>query len=170
MANDLPVILHKNGTATIELDGRRITLRMPKVGEFEQLRLSQHALGEQIIDANDRVVGRSHRIDSDIVELGGRDLSKPAGEQGDVNEYDLEPDTLERIRQLRREQRNLRGDLAAEISKMRLGWVREAIELLRMDGAELPGDDDLPQWLTSDGLAVQLITHWQTAPLARGGG
>lgn len=170
MSNDLPIVLHKNGTATLELDGRRITLRMPKVGEFEQLRLGQHDLGEQVIDANDRVVARSRQIDRQIVELGGRDLSLPADEQGDVNEYDLEPDVLDQIRQLRREQRNLRADLAKELGQLRLQWVRGAIEMLRLAGGELPPDDELPHWLTSDYFAVQLITHWQTAPLARGGG
>lgn len=171
MPNDLPIVLHKNGTATLELD-KRITLRMPKVGEFETLRLSQHDLGELIVDLTDGANVRSRQIDRAVVELGGRDTTKPRAEQGDVNEYDLDDDVRGQLRELRREQRSLRATLARDIERARLEWVLSAIAMLRIDHAaavslEL---DELPQWLASDSFAVAIITHWQTAPLAHGGG
>lgn len=168
--NDLPIVLHKNGTATLELDGHRILLRMPKVREYEQLRMAHHDLGEQIIEASDEAAYRSRQIDAAVVELGGRDLSKPADEQVDVDEWSLDGDVRDQIKSLRREQRSLRSQLATDLGQLWLRWIVEAITLLRTDSKPLPDDDDLPQWLTNDKLAVQLITHWQTAPLARGGG
>lgn len=168
--NDLPIVLHKNGTATLELAGDRILLRMPKVREYEQLRLAHHALGEQIVDVSDEAAHRSRQIDAQVVELGGRDLSKPPAEQADVDEWSLDDDTRAQIKALRREQRALRSQLATDLGQLWLQWIVEAIELLRTDSKPLPDVDELPNWLTNDKLAVQLITHWQTAPLARGGG
>lgn len=170
MANDLPLILHKNGTATIEIDGKRITLRMPKVGEFERLRLSLHDLGEQIVDVTDEAAAKSRRLDQQIVELGGADLSLPENERPQVNEWDLDDDVRRQIRELRREQRGLQSTVAVETKALRLAWVREAIEMLRITAGELPEDDELPQWATSQGFTLALVGHWQTTPLARGGG
>lgn len=170
MPNDLPLILHKNGTATIEIDGKRITLRMPKVGEFERLRLSLHDIGEQVVDVTDDAAARSHKIDAQIVELGGIDLSLPEHERQKVNEWDLDDDVRRQIRDLRREQRSLQSTVAAETKALRLAWVREAIETLRITAGDLPEDDELPQWVTSQVFTLALVGHWQTTPLARGGG
>ena len=169
MSDDLPMVLRKNGTVILDVGGDRITLRYPKSSQYAALAEAHYDMGEELMALTTEIEVRCRDIDREIVDLGGRNLSKPPAEQGPVDEYALPEDVRQKITGLRSEQRRVRADANGRVHRLQVAWMHQAIDLLRTKAGPVPDDDDLPQWMANPQTTTAMIEHWQTTPLARGG-
>lgn len=136
--------LEPNGTVTAVLEGKRVTLRRPKLGEFRKLR-------ELLHDSQDRLYAMA-----EAVKEAGSALEAEA----DAAESVEAVTALREVRRLDREYTTANEDDT-------VAWMRATFDMLA--DSPLPADDDLPLWAADGTTVAALITHWRSVPLDRGG-
>lgn len=147
--------LAPNGTAVITIGTKAFRLRRPKVGEFRRLRESFFAMSEEVQDVAADTLERIEPISAQLEELSDKS--------------DLDPDDRTLRRDLRRQASKLVAEQRDRFESLRFGWIREVFDELSENGHLPEEDDDLEPWLIDPRFQAELVKHWQTRPLARGG-
>lgn len=142
-----------DGTVLVAVDGKRHTLRVPTLGDLEDLRTlfrDLHAEREDYIDLTYR---------PDMVDLQGRVKQSTEAEERKV---------------LRKELRVLQEDLDHQTEDAWATWWRDCFDRLCRD--DLPDFADresegLPVWmLQSPDVIGELFAHWRVRPSLASGG
>lgn len=180
--NTGPVEFLKNGTVRIVLDGNVIRLRRPKVAEFRRIRENLDEVNDEIRRHADALSEESMRLSDEVAELAG-------GADKSLSELDSE--TRQAIRKMRAEGDRLSRDFRDLQEDLRYQWFHDVVATLSQDGpldiyGEYTDDGDPAEdgdaanpwpvpgpaaepWMASPDTIAELIKHWQTVPLARGG-
>lgn len=141
-----------NGWTRFHIDGQRYRLRRPFFGELRTLRLAQEAGNDELSEladqgrlAADKIAEEAEKIDQDTEMTPGRRNTA--------------------IRKLRAKNIQEGRKLTVATEDMHLGWWAKVFETLAVDGTP----SDWPAWIIDPKLPNQVMQHWRSAPLARGG-
>lgn len=137
------LILQPNGLTVLHIDGRRWLLRRPKLGEYKQLRLATRAMQDEAQAIGDRTLAEVERIREELKD------AEPSVRRAAVDAVDR-PGTDEI------------GDLYA-------GLYLQVFTTLATTEFDLTADE-LPAWASSAEALRALMTHFASAPGARGNG
>lgn len=137
---------HKDGTATLHLEGRRYALRRPRLGEFKVLREAYHEVQDRSDQLREEAGAASAALRVAIE-------ADPTGE-----------DDATRAATVHAKATSRRVTMAIE--HLAVDWLRQTHELL--GDHKLPPDDELPPWMEEGANISDLFTHWRTRPLPRG--
>lgn len=149
---DMPVDLLPDGRVRLALDKTVITLRRPLIGQLR-------ALHEGLEQVNDDARDLLATLPPDPVRPGSDGPEDPDTAAEHQSAYE----------QQRRERRDAERKVMAEHDDLRAGWMRTVCETLGDRPLPSVPTADLPTWTVSAQVAVAMVNHWQSVPLARGG-
>lgn len=133
--------LNKDGTIALSVDGDRLRLRRPKLGEFRMLREAVRARDDERV----RILAKYPALEA---------IDKDASDE----------DKRDRALELAERSRSMNDAVEA----LNVDWVMLALTTLA-DG-EAPEPDDLPSGSESAEFVMSLMDHWRSVPLRSGGG
>lgn len=141
--------LNKDGTVLCVIEGDRIRLRRPKIGEYRKLEERLDQLDDERLSVSVARADASRRL----AEIQMAATSDDA--EGNVAE------TLQSARAALRE-------ILQRAESLNLEWLNEAFVML--GDKSLPPLGELPASFLDPELIRDLRKHWRTAPLVRGVG
>lgn len=154
-----PAELLNSGLVRLHIGDRRYRLRRPFMGEFRRIREAFLEVNDELSDLAMDVQLQGTRIRDRVAELNQRQIGADAP---------LTSDELDELKKLRQEDRTIARGLTARREELYQQWLTDVFAVLSMDGP-LPGDDTSEPWLLDPQFIAELVRHWQTRPLARGG-
>jgi hypothetical protein len=154
------LLLVRGGYIRYRVEGRRYTLRRPKLGQLRELEAQiDHAqeelksLAERMREADETDSATAEAIDEEI-KAGVTPARK---RELDRQSTQLSLNLQDRMQEVIRMGRDLRED-----------WWRQVFTMLSPEGQDPP--DDMPAWVGNAATQGYVIAHWQSDPLARGVG
>lgn len=139
----MSLVLADNGTVTFDLEGTKVTLRRPTLGEYRDV--LREPLDEIMDTANDALDEINAMAEASV---------------------DMTP---EEQRTRIPEARKLRREIGRKLDDMRIEWFRTVCKVL--GPTDLNFDEiEVPVWALDSDLAAELVSHWRTRPGPPSGG
>ena len=148
--------LAKNGWVRFRVNGERVRLRRPFLGELRDLRLALEDVQDQIGEAAEDV----QLVGAEIVEKSvalEKDESLTAAQ------------VVKARRKLSRESTAKGRALTLMAETLRIQWWERVFAALDVDKAKHADPIvELPAWIVDPNLPGTVMQHWRDVPLARG--
>ncbi len=133
--------LNADGTTTVHLMSKNVTLKRPTLGQFRALR-------EKLEAAQDRATPQATELQNEAIDI----QSEAAGASTE--------ELAERLAAMRVKTRAVRQDAET----MREMFFVEAIAMLNVKTDEVIDPDDFPPQVLADQWIAELIDHWRSRP------
>ena len=145
--------LVRTGWVRFVMNGERVRLRRPFMGELRDLRLALEDVQDQIGEA------------AEDVQLVGAEIMEKS--QALEKDESLTPAQVVKARRKLQRESTVKGRELTDLAEgLRVGWWELVFKTLDVDAAK--HTVQFPAWIVDPNLPGTVIQHWRDVPLARG--
>jgi len=151
-----PITFDRLGTISIDNDGKTVTVRRPKMGQWRYFRrVYDDAIRERS--------ARAQELQKQVSDLIA-DTPKPHDDTNPAYVAVVESDEFKALTaEIQEESRRLRENPLYDLT---VPWLVEVFKQLA--DADMSDPDEWPAFLADPSLPAKFLNHWQTVPKASG--